>query len=48
VEIMPETSKPHQGRNAPTRAIAAPKIETGFTFHEIMLKLSMQSYNAGL
>jgi len=48
LEIMPETSKPHQGRNAPTRAIAAPKIETGFTFHEIMLKLSMQSYNAGL
>jgi hypothetical protein len=48
LEIMPETSKPHQGRNAPTRAIAAPKIETGFIFHEILLKLSMQSYNAGL
>src|SRR5438093_13357394 len=44
----PETSKPHQGRNAPTRAIAAPKIETGFSFQEIRLKLSMQMHNAGL
>ena len=48
LEITPEISKPHHGRNAPTRAMAAAKMETGFTFHEIMLKLSMQSYNAGL
>jgi hypothetical protein len=47
VEIMPETSKPHHGRKAPIKAIAAAKMETGFILHEIMLKLSMQSYNAG-
>jgi hypothetical protein len=47
VEIMPETSKPHHGRKAPIKAIAAAKMETGFIFHEIMLKLSIQSYNAG-
>jgi hypothetical protein len=43
LEIMPEISKPHQGRNAPTKAIAAAKMETGFTFHELMLKLSIES-----
>ena len=43
LETMPETSKPHQGRNPPIKAIAAAKMETGFTFHEVMLKLSIES-----
>ena len=33
LELMPDVSKPHQGRNAPTRAIADASMEIGLILH---------------
>jgi len=46
--LMPETSNPHHGRNAPIKEIAAAKMETGFILDGMMLKLSIQSKNPEL
>jgi len=46
--VIPETSNPHHGRNAPIKEIAAAKMETGFILHGIMLKLFVQSNNPEL
>jgi len=46
--LMPETSNPHHGRNAPIKEIAAAKIETGLILHGIVLKLFIQTNNPEL
>src|SRR5207249_5560976 len=46
--LIPDTSNPHQGKNAPTKAIAAAKMETGLILHGMMLKLSIPSNNPEL
>src|SRR2546427_10368993 len=43
--LIPDTSNPHQGKNAPTKAIAAAKMETGLILHRMMIKLSITSNN---
>src|SRR5438552_17803355 len=43
--LMPETSNPHHGSNAPIKEIAPTKMETTLILHEIGRKLLIQRNN---